>query len=84
MILLWIVNKNIFFCKNSNVVTQYKTSCFSEATATDSTCEEDIQCNTPFPNSECSSTKCKCKDTHVANTDKNKCLASKLKIKIKI
>lgn len=55
-----------YHCKNS-----------SEATATDSPCEESQQCSSTFQNSECKDTKCKCLSGFVQNTNKDKCLVGK-------
>jgi hypothetical protein len=49
----------------------------SEATTIDGTCEDNAQCSTPFPNTECNkrSNKCACKNSFVLNAGKTKCLA---------
>lgn len=48
----------------------------TEATSTDGACEINAQCSAPFVNSECKDNKCKCFDTHVENSRKDKCLKS--------
>jgi hypothetical protein len=55
-----------------NIIYNY----FTVAASTDGDCEIDAQCSTPFQNSKCDGNKCKCLDTHVESTAKDKCLES--------
>jgi hypothetical protein len=72
-IYLQFVSANIFFFISLRI---YNNHYFTVATSTDGACEIDAQCSTPFENSECEDAKCRCLETHVENTAKNKCLLS--------